>query len=78
MPLVESAGDKHKICYKPTETTYTNFNQEKFSFACDPAIEKLNYDAAEWNQRFWIGLKKDGPMNIPGYGPTRKWVPPLS
>jgi hypothetical protein len=38
IPLVELEGQEHKICYKPSESSYTNFNDESYSFSCDPAI----------------------------------------
>lgn len=37
----------------------------------------MNFNAAQYKDRFWKGLKKNGPMNIPGYGPSRKWIPPI-
>lgn len=76
-PLQQGQGFEHKICYKPNKEIYTNFNEESYSFQCDPAIEKMNFNAEEYSKRFWIGQKKDGPMNIPGYGPNRIWIPPI-
>lgn len=37
----------------------------------------MNFNAEQFKNRFWINMKKDGPMNIPGYGPSRPWVPPI-
>lgn len=34
-------------------------------------------NAEEYAARFWKDMKKDGPMNIPGYGPSRPYVPPI-
>ena len=76
-PLVEKEGHEHKICYDPSKTLYTNYNGESYSFVCDPAVEKLNFNAEEYQERFWIDIDKDGPMNIPGYGSSRPWVPPI-
>lgn len=66
-------GNEHKICYNPSKNSYTNFNGETYSFTCDPAIKKMNFNAEEYKERFWIDIDKDGPMNIPGYGPSRAW-----
>jgi len=43
-PLVEKEGHEHKICYEPSKTTYTNFNGESYSFSCDPAFSKMNFN----------------------------------
>lgn len=70
-------GYKQKICYKPTAEYYTNFNGEKYTFQCDPAITKWSYTPEEYNNRFWVGMDKTGPENIPGYGPENPYIPPI-
>lgn len=34
-------------------------------------------NAEDYAARFWVDMKKDGPMNIPGYGPERPYLPPI-
>ena len=76
-PIEGSTGDEHKICYRPNYNRYTKFNGEEFSFQCDPTIEKINVDSERYSERFWTNLDRDGPVNIPGYGPNNVWKAPI-
>ena len=77
VPLKPGEGVERKICYRPQSTTYTDRKLQDFSFQCDPVVDKINMDAETYAARFWKNMKKDGPMNIPGYGASRPYVPPI-
>lgn len=77
IPIAKGDGFETKICQKPELTVYINKAEQEFSFSCDPKIEKMNMNAEDYAARFWKNMKKDGPMNIPGYGPSRPFVAPI-
>lgn len=68
-PQIARYGEVHKICYRPTEKLYMNYNGYKFDFACDPVAEPGDKSApgdATWDgnasrkkyeARFWDEFK---------------------
>lgn len=88
-PQIARYGEVHKICYRPTEKLYMNYNGYKFDFACDPVIiegEKESGEEVTWDgnagrqayeARFWDRFKPTDGENIPGYGVAKPWIPPI-
>lgn len=35
-PQISRYGTRHKICYRPNQKLYMNYNGYKFDFECDP------------------------------------------
>ena len=92
-PQKEGFGERHKICYRPTEEVYMNFNGYVFDFMCDPPetdpdfgfpndkdsqkLDDLNANKTKYEERFWYNFQPNDPLNIPGYGRRNPFVPPL-
>lgn len=93
-PQIARYGTVHKICYRPGQTLYMNYNGYKFDFACDPLpveetpiidpnpkqndLSEFNASWEQYEKRFWYNYNPDDPENIPGYGVNKPWVPPIS
>lgn len=57
-PQISRYGTTHKICYRPNQSLYMNYNGYKFDFACDPIITDdpaENNDKPEDKGNVWDG-----------------------
>ena len=89
-PQIARYGEVHKICYRPTEKLYMNYNGYKFDFACDPIVidgktdnsggasnADGNASKKKYEARFWDRFQPHDGQNIPGYGVDNPWIPPI-